>query len=250
MDDIQLLKISENKRFIIKEDGTPFFWLGDTGWELFHRMNREDAGEYLKNRAELKFTVIQAVALAEHDGLRAPNAYGRNPLLKNDRGEYDPSMPDLNRMKNEYTYWDHVEYIIDAAAELGLYIGFLPTWGDKIHLKWGTGPEIFRGENAYLYGKWLGERFGSRKNLIWIMGGDRQLGSRRHFEVVNQMARGIKEGEAITHLMTFHPEGFLSSSYHVHDEEWLDFNMIQSGHDRQNNDNYKKVEEVYAHRIA
>ncbi|MFO7620852.1 MAG: DUF4038 domain-containing protein, partial [Bacteroidales bacterium] len=31
------LAISENKRFLVFEDGTPFFYLGDTGWELFHR---------------------------------------------------------------------------------------------------------------------------------------------------------------------------------------------------------------------
>ena len=49
-----------------------FFWLGDTAWELFHRLNREEADKYLKNRAE-GFTVIQAVAMAEFDGLTEPN---------------------------------------------------------------------------------------------------------------------------------------------------------------------------------
>src|SRR5262245_44584841 len=69
------LKISENKRFLIKADGTPFFWLGDTAWELFHRLNREEADRYLKNRADKGFTVIQTVALAELDGVNTPNPY-------------------------------------------------------------------------------------------------------------------------------------------------------------------------------
>ena len=60
---LKSLKVSENKRFIILEDGAPFFWLGDTAWELFHKLNREDALIYLKKRAEQKFNVIQAVAL-------------------------------------------------------------------------------------------------------------------------------------------------------------------------------------------
>ena len=45
------LKVSDNKRFLVKEDGSPFFYLGDTAWELFHRLNREEADKYLDNRA-------------------------------------------------------------------------------------------------------------------------------------------------------------------------------------------------------
>ena len=63
------LKVSDNKRFLVTESGAPFFYLGDTGWELFHRLNREEADRYLENRAKKGFTVIQAVALAELDGL-------------------------------------------------------------------------------------------------------------------------------------------------------------------------------------
>ena len=45
------LKVSENHRFLVYEDGRPFFYLGDTAWELFHRLNREEADRYLENRA-------------------------------------------------------------------------------------------------------------------------------------------------------------------------------------------------------
>src|SRR5438093_1563944 len=69
------LKVSENKRFLVREDGSPFFYLGDTAWELFHRLRREEAERYLKDRAAKGFTVIQAVVLAELDGLHDPNPY-------------------------------------------------------------------------------------------------------------------------------------------------------------------------------
>lgn len=114
------LKVSDNKRFLVHENGKPFYWLGDTAWELFHRLNREEADKYLKNRAEKGFTVIQAVALAELDGVRDPNPYGEIPLENN-----DPTKP-------REAYFKHVDYIIDRAAELGLYIALLPTWGDKL----------------------------------------------------------------------------------------------------------------------
>src|SRR3982751_6021120 len=78
------LKVSENKHFLVTEKGEPFFYLGDTAWELFHRLNREEADQYLKDRAEQGFTVVQAVALAEFDGLKEQNPYGETPLLNND----------------------------------------------------------------------------------------------------------------------------------------------------------------------
>lgn len=243
---LQQLRVSDNKRFLIKEDGTPFFWLGDTAWELFHKLNREEAALYLENRASKGFNVIQAVALAELEGLTTENVYGRKPLLQNAAGEYDPTLPDTAKGENgEGSYWDHVDYIIDKAAELGLYIGLLPTWGDKYNQLWGKGPVIFNGSNARSYGRWIGDRYKDRTNIIWIMGGDRPLHNSIHFAVVNEMAWGIKETDSGRHLMTFHPNGGASSSFHVHDEEWLDFNMIQSGHNSLNRANYKFVTDDY-----
>ncbi len=75
------LKVSENHRFLVCDDGRPFFWLGDTAWQLFHRLNREESVRYLKDRAAKGFTVIQAVALAELDGPMVPNPYGHLPLV-------------------------------------------------------------------------------------------------------------------------------------------------------------------------
>jgi Protein of unknown function (DUF4038) len=136
---------SSNGHHLLR-DGKDFFWLGDTGWELFHRLNREQADQYLKTRSRQGFTVIQAVILAEFDGLHTPNAYGDIPLLND-----DPATPNEN-------YFKHVDYIINKAAEDGLVIGLLPTWGDKVTKSWGVGPVIFTAENARIYGNWLGKR--------------------------------------------------------------------------------------------
>ena len=240
------LVVSSDNRFLIKKDGSTFFWLADTAWELFHKLNIEEALEYLATRASQQFTVIQTVALAEFSGLSAPNAYGRTPLLKNENGDFDPELPDLDTTNNKYTYWDHVDFIIDAACSLGLYIGLLPTWGDKYNKKWGEGPEIFTPENAYIYGKWIGERYKDRSNIIWIMGGDRPLESDMHKLIVRSMATGIKEVTKDKHLMTFHPMGGYSSSEFVHDEPWLDFNMVQSSHGSVNIKNYEFIQKDYS----
>src|SRR5687768_16068927 len=124
-------RISENKRYLLK-DGKPFFWLGDTAWELFHRLDRDEANRYLKRRSEQGFTVVQAVVLAEFDGLHIPNPYGQTPLVDDDPG------------KPNEKYFEHVDYIIDQANSYGITIGLLSTWGDKIFKNtWGKGPEIF-----------------------------------------------------------------------------------------------------------
>jgi Protein of unknown function (DUF4038)/Putative collagen-binding domain of a collagenase len=218
------LKVSDKHRFLVTEDGQPFFWLGDTAWELFHRLNREDAMRYLRNRASLRFTVIQAVALAEFDGLNVPNAYGYRPLLQN-----DPTTPDVKDGPDN-DYWDHVDFIVKQAGALGLYIGFLPTWGDKWNIKRGAGPEIFTPENAEVYGRWLGRRYRDVPNIIWILGGDRPVETDRHRAIIRAMAHGLRDGDAGGHLITLHPAGGQGSSSVFHDDDWLDFNMRQNGH--------------------
>ena len=200
------------------------FWLGDTAWELFHRLDREEAVRYLRNRAERRFTVIQAVALAELGGLTEPNAYGHLPLV-----DADPARPD-ERDGPRNDYWDHVDFIVDEARALGLYIGLLPTWGDKWNKRWGQGPEVFTPANAEAYGRWLGRRYRDRPNIIWILGGDRQIESDAHRAITQAMARGLAEGDGGAHLMTFHTSGGQGSSHWFQDEDWLDFNMRQNGH--------------------
>jgi len=216
------IKVDPGNRFLVTADGKPFFYLGDTAWELFHRLNREEATRYLENRARKGFTVIQAVALAELDGLNDPNPYGHKPLIGN-----DPLRPDV-RDGPANDYWDHVDYIVAKANALGLYIGFLPTWGDKWNGK-GRLPEIFTPENASVYGEWLGRRYRDA-GIIWILGGDRAVENDRHREIIRAMAAGLHKGDGGTHLITFHPNGGSGSAESFPSEPWLSFNMRQNGH--------------------
>ena len=55
------LRVSKNGHYLEHTNGKSFFWLGDTAWELFHRLSKEDATYYFKKRSEQGFTVIQAV---------------------------------------------------------------------------------------------------------------------------------------------------------------------------------------------
>lgn len=218
------LNVSENGRFLQTEEGKPFFWTADTAWELFHKLDKEQASQYLETRAAQGFNVVQAVGLAELDGINTPNAYGYKPL--------DSTDP----IKINVQYFNHVAWVMQKADSLGIYIAFLPTWGDKVFKdKWGEGPEIFNKEAAYQYGKSLALRLRSQSNIIWVLGGDRNpRENSEDVEVWREMAKGIKEGLGIfvNGIFTFHPQPASpgGSSNWFHSDDWLSFNMHQTGH--------------------
>jgi hypothetical protein len=225
------LKVTDNHRYLQYEDGRPFFYLGDTAWELFHKLNREEATFYLTNRASKGFTVIQAFVLpplAES----TQNAYGEQPLVNN-----DPTKP------NE-AYFRHVDFIVNKAEELGLFIGMLPTWGSN----WAStksGKGVFNPTNARQYGRFLSQRYKDR-SIIWILGGDRSITSDEERATIDALAAGLTEGDGGAHLKTFHPIGPGLSSIKLNDASWLDFNMFQSSHASKDHDNGLYVENDYA----
>ena len=194
------IRVSANGHYLITDDGEPFFWLGDTAWDLIHHCSRDDAAMYFAKRASQGFTVVQAVALAERDGLRTDNANGDRPFL--DLGTLDPNP----------RYFDWIAELIELAASHGIYFCLLPTWGDKVTRAWGTGPQIFTAQNIESYGAFVGERFAGYDNLIWMIGGDRTeiLDGVDYRPVWRALAKGVR-----THagqLMTYHPKGGQGSS--------------------------------------
>ncbi|EPX57642.1 hypothetical protein D187_004781 [Cystobacter fuscus DSM 2262] len=220
------LRVSANSRYLVKDDGSPFFYLGDTAWELFHRLNRSEAVTYLQKRADQGFTVVQAVAVAELDGVNTPNAHGDKPFTNN-----NPATPATTPGADpgdatQYDYWDHVDFIVSEAESRGIYTALLPTWGS--HVLNGT----LNTSNAQAYGQFLGSRYAG-KPIIWVLGGDR---SPAGYEAVwRALAKGIALGVSGTEdyaqlLMTYHPPGAATSSTWFHNEPWLDFNMRQNGH--------------------
>lgn len=233
------IKVSDNHRFLTHQDGKPFFYLADTAWELFHRLDREEAKVYLDDRARKGFTVIQAVAIAELNGISTGNAYGHLPFE-----DQNPTKPAIKEGP-ENDYWDHVDYIVHEANRRGLIIGLLPTWGRY----WHDGePPLFNPTNAETYGHWLATRY-RNANLIWILGGDRNADRDHYKAIIRAMAKGLHEGDGGNHLITYHPTGGASSADFFYEDKWLDFNMRQNGH---NNDwsLYSKTFEDYQRKPA
>lgn len=227
------LRVAENQRTLCWDDGAPYLYLADTAWELFYRLTLDEARAYLRMRARQGFTAVQAVALAELDRLNGPNAHGDCPLR-----DGDPARP------ND-PFFEHIDRVLEEANGLGITIGFLPTWGDKVNPKWSKGPVIFNPENAHAYGLYLGRRY-RQANLIWVLGGDRPCDTPEHEAVWDAMAAGLREGDGGSHLMTYHTMGGATSAEPLHNRDWLAFNMIQSGHSPPISENWRMLERDYA----
>jgi len=225
---MQRIKVSTNQHYLVTEDAEPFFWLADTAWELFHRCTLDDIAMYLDNRKSKGFNVIQAVVLAELEGIREPNAIGELPLIDMDISQPNP------------IYFDFIESVIQLAAEREMYMCILPTWGDKV-TDLGRGPQIFNVENARQYGQFIGKRFRDHDNVIWMNGGDRYAVDETtdYRPIWRALGEGIKS-EA-NQLMTFHPRGVHGSSMEFHHDSWLDFNTWQSTHNDVNEPIWRQI---------
>lgn len=207
------LMVTKNGRYLQHTDGTPFFWLGDTAWLLLKRTTREQAQHYLRDRKNKGYNVIQIMLV--HD-LETENAYGRTPFR-----ELDLDQPDAEQSADYTSYWAYADEVIGMAEREGLYVALVPVWGSVVQHD-QTEPE-----KAGRYGEWLGSRYKDRPNVIWLNGGDIHGSDNR--DVWLHMGHAIRK-TAPNHLMTFHPFGRTQSSTWFHNEEWLDFNMFQSGH--------------------
>ena len=109
------LKVSPNGRYLVDQNGKPFFYLADTCWLLFQRPNHEEVDEYLNDRAAKGFTVIQAYVIRglgerHPDGNRS--LLGESPFI-----DRDPARPNEAFFKN-------VDHVVNRANELGLVDGF------------------------------------------------------------------------------------------------------------------------------
>ena len=135
--------------------------------------------------------------------------------------------------------------MVKKAEEKGIFIGLLPTWGDKWNKKWGEGPEIFTPENAEIYGKFLGNRYKNSQNIIWILGGDRPIETEIQRQIITQLAKGLRQADGGTHLISFHPSGGSGSSQYFQNDAWLDFNMRQNGHSLSYTERYHLTADDY-----
>jgi hypothetical protein len=208
------LKISENRRYFVDQDGKPFLYHADTGWQIFVQLTTSEALEYMIFRRDQGFNAIQ-VQLAMYP--EQMNRYGQKPF----HGDNDFSKP------NE-VYYDHVAKIISKADSLGLLIVMSQPWLGCCEEGFGGRPDKPIQKNGpdknRQYGRYLGNKFKSFNNLFWIMGGDNDPKTDR--ESLFAFFDGLYKSAPKHQLMTYHASPPHSSSDLFQYADWLGFSFI------------------------
>ena len=201
-----MLKVSENGRYFVDQNNAPFFWLGDTQWNLFRCHTLEEARTIIEDRKKKGFSVLQVMLLGFSREVVAPPVHGEAFFDK------DPTKPNM-------AYFEHVDAVLKVARENGIFLAI------------GLDHPVIRlvdRSTARAYGKWIGERFKEHPNIIWVA--TYLIPEGENLEIMRELVYGLREVEGKTRLITCHPDPAcpVATSGISHQEEWLDFNCIQT----------------------
>lgn len=204
------LPLSRSGNRLIDQRGDDFQIRGDAAWSLLVQLSLREAQDYLDERRAQGFNTL-VVELIEHMFADDPprNANGDAPFLA--PGDFSQPNP---------AYFDHAEKILHAAQERGFVVMLTPAYlgYDGGPEGWyremvAAGPDVMRA-----YGAFVGERYRSLDNIVWLMGGD-YTPPERGLELVDALQAGIAARDD-RHLFSAHwgPETTASEV----DLDWLD----------------------------
>ena len=198
------IRISANRRYFVDPAGNPVFWLGTTQWQLFREYTVDEARLIIEKSKATGFDFMQVMLLGVGDGTQ-PNIHGEKPC-HND----DPETP------NE-AYFRNVDAVMEIAREHDLAISmtvFHQRYRERITL-----------EKARDWTRWLAQRYGRYPNLVWSM---TPRATEEFVPILRELAAGLREGDGGSHLITFKPDPAPYTSSFIHNEDWLDFNCMQT----------------------
>lgn len=78
--------INDNGKYLVDADSDPFFWMGNTAWEMHHRLTREEIETYLDDRQQKGINVIlfKILFFELEDEPQHDNRYGDIPFIDQD----------------------------------------------------------------------------------------------------------------------------------------------------------------------
>lgn len=216
------IKVSPSKRYLVYDDGDPFFYLGDTAWEITWKSYKEQVLQYISDRKRKGYTTIQMVALSHQYlhpyGMR--NRYGETTFLNSNYYKINPR------------YFDYLDFIVKTVNDSGLVIVLCPLWApqSEVDRELDRNDLYLTKEETLNLAKYISSRY-SGFNLVYIIGGDHSYNTIERKKFWTDYANLIKRCSGYQQLCTCHPNGW-SASFEFFDNytTWLDFHMYQSSH--------------------
>ena len=205
------LKVSENKRYLTFNNGTPFLWMGCTAWNGPANSTIEEWKEYINDRVKKNYTVIQVTPFQKWN-----KSNGRMPE-KNRNGDL-PFLDYYTRLQP--AFWNDLAEKVEYANQQGLVVAVtgLPGW--QFFFDNPTERKIFA---QYITGLFAGNF------VIFSPSGDKSYTLES-----DELAMEIDSIDS-RHLITQHPDTPTgkptnTASELYYDKSYQDFSMCQSGH--------------------
>ena len=212
--DLTPLSVSSNKRYLQDADGRPFFLVGDSPQNLVLKLAAAEFDGYMAEAADRGFNLLWVCV----DGQRKAGAT-QDPPADRQGNRMMATGWDIGTLND--AYFRTVDAALAVAQKHGIYCMLTPLsecqWvQDNIN---ANSPEKWRA-----YGRYLGNRYKGRANVLWQFGNDKINEPAQH-----AIVQGIKDaGDA--HLMTvnwrpgFRKMGSAWVRKHQHGENWIDLN--------------------------
>lgn len=186
------LALGSTGRYLVDQNGKPFFLVGDAAWSLIAQLSDQDADTYLADRAQRGFTAV-LVNLIEHQfATNAPaDIYGISPFT----GQPFTTPNDA--------YFAHADSIVRSAAQQGIVVLLDPLYLGYQCGSQGWCAEVQAASTADLtaWGQYVGNRYRDFDNIIWVIGGDTDPSSVK--SKVQAFVDGLTQADT-RHLLTAH----------------------------------------------
>jgi hypothetical protein len=215
------LRVAADHRHFEHQDGTPFFWLGDTWWMGLCKRLRwpEDFQELAADRVAKGFTVVQIVA-----GL-----YPDMPPFDS-RGANEAGFPwEADYARINPGYFDAADLRIQHLIEQGLTPCIVGCWGYFLPL---MGVARVKKHWRNIIARW------GAYPVVWCLAGEgvmpfylsktRAEDAAAQRQGWSEVARYVRGMDTYHHPITIHPTD--NSRSQVGDPAVLDFDMLQTGH--------------------
>jgi len=186
------LKLSNQGAYLVDQNDRPFLVQGDAPWSLIVQLSLTEAEQYLEDRREKGFNLLM-VNLIEHE-------FANNPPL-NRNGDPPFTVPGDFSTPNE-VYFAFADQIINLAATKNIVILLAPAYLGYQGGSQGWYQEMQANGAVVLrdYGRYVGQRYASFDNIIWLHGGDYDPPDP---QLVSAVAEGVREFDD-RHLHTAH----------------------------------------------
>ncbi|MFA6569828.1 MAG: DUF4038 domain-containing protein [Bacteroidota bacterium] len=216
------IKVSDDKRYLTYGNGEPFFYFGDTAWEITWRSTFSEVKEFIQDRKKKGFTCLQLVPMSHLMNLKGIGVINQNK---------DSFFLNLNQKLLNPKYFNYLDSIVAYLNDNEMIAVLAPLWAGFNELQptpWKI--EKFTVDESLNLSKYIGARYGGY-HVAWIVAGDLTYEKPEQNNFWNNFALTLREADGWQNLATMHSMGSTGGWFYFNNEtKWMDFNMYQSSH--------------------